>query len=79
MPIGLLLPCIAVSAVGVYYGIKSKGHISSEPDAAQMVRRRGIFAGRRYFTEEGWKYRTWAVLLTASPVVAILVWDIIFN
>jgi len=70
----VLLGVAAASLVGALYNqYKAHANLAGDPEEARRaVLRRGPFAGRRFFTDTGWRYWRTSFLYAGITLVLLL-------
>jgi len=78
MPLWLVIFFILAVLVAAFYAQQAFGNLSQYGNEhASRLRFLTTFADRKYFTDEGWRYRNRSWFALAAWVVAVLMWILV--
>jgi hypothetical protein len=79
VPTWLAVLLVVVVIAGNYYAIRAFKSLSphGRERRARLLLLLGPWAGRRYFTEEGWRYRNRAWFILGIWVAAAVIWFLV--
>ena len=78
MPLWLVLLFIIAVLVAAFYAQQAFGNLSPYgTEHARRLRFLTTFADRKYFTDDGWRYRNRSWYALALWVLAVLIWILV--